>query len=92
MLVMTNLYFTERVESLKPSLEVGSLTKMETLEPRVAELTRIQVEREAGRGSLRRVSWCDKPGLHTRRPSRVPRRGGDKQQIEHTHNTRNKCI
>ena len=46
---ITNLYFTERVESLKPSLEVGSLTKMETLEPRVAELTRIQVDqREAG--------------------------------------------
>jgi len=47
--VKENQELLERVESLKPSLEVGSLTKMETLEPRVAELSRIQVEqREAG--------------------------------------------
>ena len=47
--LITKLLFTERVERLKPSLEVGSLTKMDTLEPRVAELTRIQVDqREAG--------------------------------------------
>lgn len=47
--VKENQELLERVESLKPSLEVGSLTKMETLEPRVADLTRIQVDqREAG--------------------------------------------
>jgi len=47
--IKENQELLARVEKLKPSLEVGSLTKLEDLEPRVADLSRIQVDqREAG--------------------------------------------
>ena len=41
---------------------------------------------ESGAGAeVQRDHRQPQPGLHTRGPGRVPRRGGDKQQIEQTH-------
>ena len=45
----TLLCSSEQLERLKPGLEIGNISKMDDLEPKVAELSRIQLEqREAG--------------------------------------------
>ena len=43
-LVKENTRMLERLEQLKPSLDLGNMRKMEELEPKMSELSRIQFD------------------------------------------------
>ena len=56
------LTIVERLEQLKPNLDVGNISKMKELQPKVAELSKIQIDQreEADKVSVETLELVQK--------------------------------